>query len=183
MRADLLAAPVTPDLGGDTTRVIATDKAFTFLAANAPTDRQRQFFFGNRLFNTNWAEFPGLGEDLRRARPDLQPQLLLRLPCPRRPRPPAGDGGRADGIDARPPVARRCRRHDRPHPAYGDQLNDRAILGVPPEGTRDHRRRGDPRRLWRRHALRAPEAALPFRRPRLRPARRCPDQPARRARR
>ena len=42
---------------------------------------------------------PGLGEVLRRARSDLQPQLLLRLPCPRRARPAAG-AGRADGIDA-----------------------------------------------------------------------------------
>ena len=33
--------PLTPDLGGATSRVIATDKAYTFLATNAPDDAQR----------------------------------------------------------------------------------------------------------------------------------------------
>ena len=36
LRAELLAVPLSAQLGGETTRVIATDKAFTFLAANAP---------------------------------------------------------------------------------------------------------------------------------------------------
>jgi CxxC motif-containing protein (DUF1111 family) len=58
VRAELLAVPISEKLGGDTTRVVASDKAFTFLATNAPPERQRAFFFGNRLFNTNWVKSP-----------------------------------------------------------------------------------------------------------------------------
>src|SRR5690348_12767337 len=58
IRAALLGTPVTGELGGATSRVIATDKAYTYMAANAPAERQRVFFFGNRLFNTNWVEYP-----------------------------------------------------------------------------------------------------------------------------
>ncbi len=130
LRETLLALPVTIGLGGETTRVIASDKAYTFLAANAPRERQRPFFFGNRLFNTNWAEFPasvqafdGLGPTFNRnscsgchvrdgrGRPpeipgDLMESMLIRISVP--------------GSNA-------------PHPVYGDQINDRAILGVKPE--------------------------------------------------
>ena len=99
------------------------------------------------------SEYPGLGADLRRARADLQPQLLLRLPRPRRPRPAAGGRRRADGVDAGPPL--RAARRRRPHPAYGDQLNDRAILGVPAEGRAIIDYDEVARHLRRRHALHA----------------------------
>jgi CxxC motif-containing protein (DUF1111 family) len=135
LRAALLAAPVTAELGGDTTRVIATDKAYTYIASNAPEERERPFFFGNRIFNTNWVQYPasvksfdGLGPTFNRSacsgchvrdgrgRPPEVPgapmdQMLIRLSV-------RGAGGG-------PPA---------PHPAYGDQLNDRAIPGVKPEG-------------------------------------------------
>jgi CxxC motif-containing protein (DUF1111 family) len=134
IRRELLAAPVTEKLGGDTTRVVSTDKAFTFLASNAPKERQRAFFFGNRLFNTNWAEFPasvkifdGLGPTFNRnscsgchvrdgrGRPpgtirDSMESMLIRI-------------GKGAGTAV-----------SKPHPDYGDQLNDRAVLGVPAEG-------------------------------------------------
>ena len=133
LRAWLQAQQVSVDLGGPTTRPIDTDKAFTYLAANAPGERTRPFFFGNRLFNTNWVAFPasvksfdGLGPTFNRVscsgchvrdgrgQPPEEPgapmqSMLVRLSV-------AGDAG---------PV---------PHPAYGDQLNDRAIPGVAPEG-------------------------------------------------
>jgi CxxC motif-containing protein (DUF1111 family) len=131
LRAELIAVPLSAQLGGETTRVVASDKAFTFLAANAPAERQRPFFFGNRLFNTNWVEFPasvkafdGLGPTFNRSscsgchvrdgrgRPPEagapMDSMLVRLSAPE------------------DPAA--------PHPQYGDQLNDRAILGVKPEG-------------------------------------------------
>ncbi|MEO8667955.1 MAG: di-heme oxidoredictase family protein [Bauldia sp.] len=134
LRLDLLSEPITPRLGGDTTRIVASDKAYTFLAENAPAERSRPFFFGNRLFNTNWVIFPasvkdfdGLGPTFNRTscsgchvrdgrgRPpektgDPMNSMLVRLSIP-------GPDGKAI-----------------PHPAYGDQLNDRAIPGVKPEG-------------------------------------------------
>ncbi len=133
LRAELLGAPVTGALGGDTTRVISTDDAYTFLASNAPAERARPFAFGNRVFNTKWAEYPasvkafdGLGPTFNRnscsgchvrdgrGRPpapgEPMESMLVRLSV-------TGDGGKAV-----------------PHPAYGDQFNDRAVLGVEPEG-------------------------------------------------
>jgi CxxC motif-containing protein (DUF1111 family) len=134
LRAELLAVPQTPALGGATSRAIATDKAFTFPAANLRREHQRPFFFGNRLFNTNWTiapssvrGFDGLGPTFNRVscsgchtrdgrgRPPPSGEgpmdsMLVRLSVP------DGGGGAM------------------PHPAYGDQLNERAIPGVPAEG-------------------------------------------------
>ena len=131
LRAELLAAPVTRDLGGDTTRVVASDKAYTFLAANAPPERQRAFFFGNRLFNTNWAEYPASVQAFDGLGPTFN-----RNSCSGchvrdgRGRPPENPGDPMDSmlvrLSAMPGGGQ--------HPAYGDQLNDRAILGVKPEG-------------------------------------------------
>lgn len=127
---------VSPDLGGKTTRAVASKTAFTFLAANARADHQRDFFFGNRLFNTNWViapasvkSFDGLGPYFNRVscsgchtqdgrgRPPLtndEPltSMLIRLSVP----------------DAQSPNG------TAPHPVYGDQLSENAILGVTPEG-------------------------------------------------
>ena len=90
----LLGMPITPDLGGATSRVIATDKAYTYMAANAPAERQRAFFFGNRLFNTNWVEYPGLGQDpsTGSGRPSTAapaPAATSATAAAARPRPPA----------------------------------------------------------------------------------------------
>ncbi len=59
LRARLIAEPISPQLGGDTTRVVSAANAFTFLAENAGPGRMRVFQFGNRLFNTNWVLAPG----------------------------------------------------------------------------------------------------------------------------
>lgn len=125
----LLALPVTVDLGGDTTRVVATDKAFTFLAGNAPSERQRAFFFGNRLFNTNWAEYPasvkafdGLGPTFNR---NSCSGCHVR---DGRGQPPLADGPMESML-----VRISLPESNAPHTVYGDQINDRAILGIKPE--------------------------------------------------
>ena len=124
---------ISPDLGGQTTRAIDGKTAFTFLAANARKEHQRDFFFGNRLFNTNWViapasvkSFDGLGPYFNRVscsgchtqdgrgRPPLVPgeplnSMLIRLSIPN-----------ASG--------------SAPHPIYGDQLSESAIAGLMPEG-------------------------------------------------
>ncbi len=120
--------------GGQTTVYVTNKHAFGRSAANMPLARQRDFSFGNRLFNTNWVTAPasvqsldGLGPLFNRAscsgchtrdgrgRPPMSPDeamvsMLVRLSM-------LDDAGQAV-----------------PHPMYGSQLNDRAIVGVPAEG-------------------------------------------------
>jgi CxxC motif-containing protein (DUF1111 family) len=127
--------PDTELLGGDTTVHNQSENAFGQPAANLTVERQDAFFVGNALFRRNWVAAPastegsdGLGPvfnavscsacHLRdgRGRPPLEAaetmvSLLFRLGRP-------GAGGASE-----------------PDPVYGDQLNDKAILGVPPEGT------------------------------------------------
>ena len=150
------------------------------MPATRCAERQRPFFFGNRLFNTNWAEFPGSVKSFDGLGPTFN-----RVSCSGchtrdgRGRPP--ESGRADGLDAGAPVAAAPDRGDASRiPAYGDQLSERAIPGVPPEG-RAMIAYEDVRAVRRRHALHALPADLSLRRPRLRSARRRADQPAGRA--
>ena len=136
LRKTLLDHPVGADLGGDTSRPLVAQNAFSFQAANAPRRHQRPFSFGNRLFNTNWVEAPasvrkfdGLGplfnrvscsgchtKDGRGAPPESgvgpMETMLFRISFPGK----AENGG------------------PNPVPGYGDQLSERANQGVPPEG-------------------------------------------------
>jgi len=128
--------PVGTALGGTTTRTAVNRNAFALPAAGLSADQLRVFFFGNRLFNTNWViapssteSFDGLGPIFNRVscsgchlrdgrgQPPVEPggpmlSMLVRLSLP--------------GADAHG--------GPRPHPVYGDQLGDRAIPGVKPEG-------------------------------------------------
>ncbi|MFO1069954.1 MAG: di-heme oxidoredictase family protein [Geminicoccaceae bacterium] len=130
LRDSLIAEPVTPDLGGATTRMVTGDKAFTLLAANAQKAHQRPFFFGNRLFNTNWTIAPGSVASFDGLGPTFN-----RVSCSGchvrdgRGRPPVDGDGPMESM-----LVRLSGPDGLPHPAYGDQLNDRAIPGVAPEG-------------------------------------------------
>ena len=136
LREMLLAIPVTEHLGGDGTRPVANDDAFTFQTPNSPKRHQRPFSFGNRLFNTNWVEAPGSVK----AFDGLGP-MFNRVSCSGchtkdgRGQPPGNNQGPMDsmllrisipGKDAKVGVV--------PHPVYGDQISERAILHVEPEG-------------------------------------------------
>jgi CxxC motif-containing protein (DUF1111 family) len=125
-----------PLSGGATTVFDVTGNAFGQPARNLPLDQRTDFFVGNALFNRSWVTAPssttgsdGLGPVFNarscsschfhdgRGRPPLTPDepfvgLLFRLSIPGQ----ADDGGPLDD------------------PAYGSQLNQQAILGVPPEG-------------------------------------------------
>jgi CxxC motif-containing protein (DUF1111 family) len=129
--AQLAVAP-----GGALTRVTDNRNSFALPAPNLTAKELRDFNFGNRLFNTNWVvapasvdAFDGLGPTFNRVscsgchlrdgrgRPPIEGEkemlsMLLRLSVP---------GSNAHGGPL-------------PHPAYGDQLNDRAVPGVAPEG-------------------------------------------------
>jgi len=122
--------------GGALTVFDQTSKAFGQHAPNLPIRELRNFTSGNRLFNTNWVTAPasvksldGLGplfnrvscsachtRDGRGIAPEGSDEplmsILLRLSAP-------GETPDSDPV---------------PHSVYGGQLNDRAILGVKPEG-------------------------------------------------
>jgi len=132
----LVAAGDTVAPGGALTRPLDNREAFTRPAAGLSPKELRDFNFGNRVFNTNWAvapasvdAFDGLGPVFNRVscsgchlrdgrgRPPIDGEdellsMLVRLSVP--------------GTDAHG--------GPNPHPAYGDQLNDRAIPGVVAEG-------------------------------------------------
>jgi CxxC motif-containing protein (DUF1111 family) len=122
--------------GGEGTVFDATIAAFAQPSRNLPLSQRTDFFVGNALFNRDWVTAPsstegsdGLGPVFNarscsschfkdgRGRPPLPPEddsvgLLFRLSVPG----VAADGG---------PL---------PDPVYGGQLNQAAILRVPPEG-------------------------------------------------
>jgi CxxC motif-containing protein (DUF1111 family) len=136
VREMLALLPVTSQLGGNTTRPLANGDAFSFQAANAQAKHQRPFSFGNRLFNTNWVEAPASVKSFDGLGP-----LFNRASCSGchtkdgRGQPPAGGVGPMDSMLFRisiPGVGP----HGgvKPVPGYGDQLSERAILGVRPEG-------------------------------------------------
>lgn len=123
-------------LGGDTTVVQAGPKAFTLPAANAREEHLRPFFFGNRLFNTNWVQAPGSVTKFDGLGPTFN-----RVSCSGchtrdgRGRPPLSSRETMDSMLIRLSVpGLGPHGAPKPHPVYGDQLQDRSILGVPAEG-------------------------------------------------
>jgi len=130
VRETLLAEPITATLGGDTTRTVTPGDSFSFLAPNAPAERERLFLFGNRLFNTEWAVYPAATQAFDGLGPTYN-----RSSCAGchehdgRGRPPANPGDPMDSMLVRLSAA-----DGGPHAVYGDQLQDRAIAGVAPEG-------------------------------------------------
>jgi CxxC motif-containing protein (DUF1111 family) len=123
--------------GGDTTVFDSGRNAYALSARNLKGERRDRFFVGNAVFNRNWVTAPasttgldGLGptfnavscsachfKDGRGAPPERPGEpflgLLLRLSLP-------GQGEHGGPVD---------------EPVYGGQLNHRAILGVPAEGS------------------------------------------------
>ncbi len=136
LRETLLSIPLTEHLGGDGTRPIANDDAFSFQTPNSPRRHQRPFSFGNRLFNTNWVEAPGSVK----AFDGLGP-MFNRVSCSGchtkdgRGRPPENNQGPMDSMLLRISVPGKSANGGVvPHPTYGDQISERAILHVAPEG-------------------------------------------------
>ncbi len=125
-----------PELGGDTTAFNDTRNAFSLSARNLSNDNRRRFEVGDSFFTQNWVTAPasttsrdGLGPLFNaqscsschvldgRGRPptdndDPERGLLLRLSIPG-----TGEHGGPN-----------------PDPNYGGQLQDRALLGLTPEG-------------------------------------------------
>ncbi len=136
LREMLLAIPVTEKLGGDGTRPVTNVDAFTFQTLNSPKQHQRPFSFGNRLFNTNWVEAPGSVKVFDGLGP-----MFNRVSCSGchtkdgRGRPPENNQGPMDSMLLRISIPGKAANGGvLPHPAYGDQISERAILHVEPEG-------------------------------------------------
>lgn len=136
LRGRLLAIPVTPALGGDGTRPIASEKAFSLQMPNSPRHHQRPFSFGNRLFNTNWVTAPGSVKSFDGLGP-----MFNRVSCSGchtldgRGAPPAHGQGPFDTMLIRLSVpGTGPHGGPNPHPAYGEQLSERASHGIAPEG-------------------------------------------------
>jgi CxxC motif-containing protein (DUF1111 family) len=136
LRAELLAVPLSENLGGATTRPVATREAFTFVAGNASPQNRALFTFGNQMFTVEWQPTPGV----QPATDGLGP-LFNRESCfachdqNGRGRAPDGPGQPMDSMLLRLSVpGEDAHGGPRPVPNYGDQLQDRAIAGVAPEG-------------------------------------------------
>ncbi len=137
LREYLLTRPETSQLGGKTTRPVDGPSAFSLQAANARREHQRPFVFGNRLFNTNWVEAPASVKSFDGLGP-----LFNRVSCSGchtkdgRGQPPQNGGGPMDQMLLRISIPG-TGPHGAPRtvPGYGDQLSERAINGVDPEGT------------------------------------------------
>jgi CxxC motif-containing protein (DUF1111 family) len=136
LREMLLSLTVTDKSGGDTTRPLETPEAFSFQAANAPREHQRPFSFGNRLFNTNWVEAPASVKSFDGLGP-----LFNRVSCSGchtkdgRGQPPETGQGPMDSMLFRVSIpGTGDHGGPKPVPGYGDQISERGIKDVLPEG-------------------------------------------------
>jgi len=124
------------ELGGDTTLVIANENAYARPIPTMPTEQLRRFTFGNRVFNTNWVTAPASVDGFDGLGP-----LFNRVSCSAchtrdgRGQPPRSDDESDHSLLIRLSVPG-VDEHGGPRPVghYGDQLNEKAILGVPAEG-------------------------------------------------
>ena len=136
LREQLLAIPLTSALGGETTRPASAPNAFSLQAPNAPRKHQRPFSFGNRLFNTNWVEAPASVKSFDGLGP-----MFNRVSCAGchtkdgRGEPPANGKGPMDSMLLRISIPG-AGEHGAPNPVpgYGDQLSERALNRITPEG-------------------------------------------------
>lgn len=136
VRDRLLATPLTPNLGGETTRPLATSEAFTFISANAPSNVKAGFTFGNQLFNTEWKPAPGPQPTTDGLGPVFNREACSDCHINNgRGLPPAPDGIVMESMLVRLSVPGTDELGGpNPVPGYGDQLQDRGIEGVPAEG-------------------------------------------------
>jgi CxxC motif-containing protein (DUF1111 family) len=125
--------PASPP-GGDYTTELNNRNAFGIAGPLTPQQR-RDFFFGNRIFNTNWTTAPGSVKSFDGLGP-----VFNRVSCSGchtrdgRGSPPMKDGDDLSSMLLRVSVpGTAADGGPKPHPAYGDQINTHSILGVPAE--------------------------------------------------
>jgi CxxC motif-containing protein (DUF1111 family) len=122
-------------IAGDATLEIANEDAFARPIPVLPVEDLRRFTFGNRVFNTGWVVAPASVD----AFDGLGP-LFNRVSCSAchtrdgRGRPPENEGKPLESMVVRLSLPGDGGHGVRPVPHYGDQLNEKSLPGVPPEG-------------------------------------------------
>ncbi|WP_340150883.1 di-heme oxidoredictase family protein [uncultured Sneathiella sp.] len=127
---------ITDAPGGETTQPTRGKNSFALPAANINRDQLRIFFFGNKLFNTNWVIAPASVKTLDGLGPTFN-----RVSCSGchlrdgRGQPPEKRGDEFLSMLFRLSIPGKNQHGGpNPHPVYGDQLNDRANPSIPAEG-------------------------------------------------
>ena len=121
--------------GGDGTADTATRNAFSLPARNLDTDDERaRFAIGDSFFTSNWV----IAGNSTEARDGLGP-LFIAQSCSSchghdgRARPPLGNDDPVRGLVVQISLPTKLGGTPEPDPAYGGSIQDRAILGIPPE--------------------------------------------------
>jgi CxxC motif-containing protein (DUF1111 family) len=125
-----------PPAGGAMTVSLSNHGAFAAPAPNLDAAELRVFAFGNRLFNTNWIAAPASAEGFDGLGPSFnRPGCAACHVRDGRGRPPVPGEREVVSMLVRLSLPGRGPHHEpKPVPNYGEQLNDRAIRGVPAEG-------------------------------------------------
>jgi CxxC motif-containing protein (DUF1111 family) len=125
------------DLGGDTTRHAESRLSLSSPAPNLSATERRQFEVGDSFFTQNWVTAPASTD----ARDGLGPTFNAQACSSCHVLDGRGAPPDPDGVEARLGLLLRLSIPGEkttggplPHPIYGDQLEDRAILDVPAEG-------------------------------------------------
>lgn len=136
LRAQLLAVPLNPNLGGDGSVDAFGDRAYRSISANARNQLLTPFLFGQRLFDVVWEPTPGFNPTLEGVGPMFNQKACRE--CHEgngRGQPPEYVGASAKSFLVRMSVPGSGAHGGPKHvPNYGDQLQDRAVDGVAPEG-------------------------------------------------
>jgi CxxC motif-containing protein (DUF1111 family) len=136
VRGALLAHEVTADLGGATTVNNAGPQAFREIAANAAGMSHARFMFGKQLFETVWEPAPGSQPTTDGLGPVFNRSACSECHINN------GRGAPPDSVDATmdsmlirlSSPGQNLHGGPKPVAVYGEQLQDRGIQGVPPEG-------------------------------------------------
>jgi CxxC motif-containing protein (DUF1111 family) len=129
-------APADPNLGGDTTVFDDGDEAYNYPASNLTLEQRGPFQIGDGVFNRNWVTAPATPQGSDGLGPTFNALSCSAChPNNGRGAPPASADEPFVGLLLRLSIPG-TNEHGGPLPvpSYGDQLNHRAILGVPPEG-------------------------------------------------
>ena len=136
LRAEMLARPLTPDLAGEGSVDATGPRAYRSIVANADNSMVQPFLFGQRNFDAVWDHEPVINPTIDGLGP-----MFNRTSCREchsangRGHPPQNVGDPMKSMLVRLSIPGEDP-HGGPNPVpnYGDQLQDRAVKGVPPEG-------------------------------------------------